>query len=525
MRFATVRYGSGHSIREKNVLNGNQTRPIFPLWAALILAVASGPVMDAGFPDQGFWPLTLIAIALVLTALIGRRSSSAFLIGLLAGLSFYLNHISWAMLFLGPLPMVALSSLQALFTAVGAVVITMAYRWVPLAWPSVLGRLGLLPVAIAGLWTAREAWSAVWPYGGFSWGRAAMSQSDGLFSSLLSWIGISGVSFTMVLVMAVIVESCRIVGLSFVARVTVPFGLIAVVLAVPAWEVRPEKTIRVAAVQGNGAAGYFDRSTATELLQAQLDATVPLFNERVDFVLWPEGTTYDDPLKDPSTAQVFDYVSREMNAPLIGQGITHRNGRYYNTVMLWKAREGATDFYDKKHPVPFGEYIPDRQFWRLFAPDIIDLVQREYTPGETDMVFEIDTITVGVNICFDIVDDQLMRQSVLDGADVIFASSNNADFGKTDESAQQLAIARIRAMELGRSVVNISTVGLSAVIAPDGSIQQQLPWHTAGSMLQDVALSSTTTPAVLFGRECEWLVSALGLSATIIAAITIRKKK
>src|SRR5690606_23411095 len=105
-----------------------------------------------------------------------------------------------------------------------------------------------------------------------------------------------------------------------------------------------------------------------------------------------------------------------------------------------------------------------------------------------------------------------LTESVEQGAQVIFAQSNNADFGTTDESVQQLAIAQIRAMELGRSVVNVSTVGITAVIAPDGTITERLPWYTAGSILADVPLSTVTTLAVLIGRQFEWLVSILGLA-------------
>ena len=133
-------------------------------------------------------------------------------------------------------------------------------------------------------------------------------------------------------------------------------------------------------------------------------------------------------------------------------------------------------------------------------------------------------VTVGVNICFDIVDDQILTESVEQGAQVIIASSNNADFGFTDESAQQLAMARIRALELGRSVVNISTVGLSAIIAPDGTTVAEVPWYTAATMVEDVPLSTSITPAVLGGRELEWLVSGLGLSAVLIAGLVGRRK-
>ncbi len=77
---------------------------------------------------------------------------------------------------------------------------------------------------------------------------------------------------------------------------------------------------------------------------------------------------------------------------------------------------------------------------------------------------------------------------------MIFAQTNNADFGYTDESVQQLAFARIRAIELGRSVVNISTVGTSAVILPDGSIMEQLPTHEPGTMVDGRARWPTSSP-------------------------------
>jgi apolipoprotein N-acyltransferase len=175
--------------------------------------------------------------------------------------------------------------------------------------------------------------------------------------------------------------------------------------------------------------------------------------------------------------------------------------------------------------VPFGEYIPDRAFWRPFAPELIDLVQREYTPGVTDSVFDLGDVIVGVNICFDIVDDQLMTESVEDGAQVIFAQSNNADFGRTDESVQQLAIARVRALELGRSVVNISTVGTSAIMLADGTTIAQLPWYTAGAMVVDVPTSSTVTPAVTLGRQVEWLVSGFGLAILVLAGALGRRRR
>ena len=502
---------------------------------ALVLAAAAGPVLDAGFPDLGIWPLTFVGIALVLVALIGRKAGGSLLVGIIAGLSFYLVHIQWAALFLGIVPMAALSILEALFFMLGALAIGFAYRWIPRAFPTALGRLIVLPVAVAGLWTAREAWASVWPYGGFAWGRVALSQSESPLAGLFSWIGISGVSFLMVFTVALAIEVVRLPeNLQRLRGSVVVVTVATALVAFPAFQVVESGTMRVAAVQGNGKAGYFDEREYGDLLQAQVSATLPLVesDEQVDVVVWPEGGTDVDPLENPSSAQVFDYFSRELGAPIVTGAITTRDDNVYNSSLLWEVAPGdytgdATDIYDKRHPVPFGEYVPDRDFWTPFAPDLLSMIGRDYTPGTTDAVFDINGIIAGINICFDIVDDQLMTESVEDGAQIIFAQSNNADFGLgpdnyTDEGVQQLAIARIRALELGRSVVNISTVGTSAVITPDGGTLNELPVYTAQIMLNDVPLSDTITPAVLGGRQVEWFVSGFGLGALLISALFVR---
>lgn len=503
------------------------TRPLLPLWAAVLVAAASGPILDAGFPDRDIWPLTFVGIALVLVSLVGRRAGGGFLVGLIAGLCFYLVHISWATEFLGDvLPMLALVTLEALFFAVGSMTITLAYRWLPRVWPGRLGALGLLPVVVAGLWTAREAIASVWPYGGFAWGRVALSQSQSPLSDLFGWIGVSGVSFVMVLVVAVAIEAARHTGMRGTARAGLAVATAAVVLVIPALPVVYDGSIRVAAVQGNGKAAYLDKREYGDLLRAQLDATMAIDDKTADVVLWPEGGTDVNPIQDENAALYFDWVSKDFGGvPFISGAITESGDDIYNSSILWEPGKGVVDIYNKRHPVPFGEYIPDRAFWRPFAPQLIDLVQREYSIGTTDAVFDLGNFTVGVNICFDIVDDALMTESVRDGAQIIFAQSNNADFGRSDESLQQLAIARIRAMELGRSVVNISTVGTSAIIVADGSTLTQLPWYTAGAMVENVPTSSVITPAVLIGRQIEWLVSFFALAVLLLGAMMGGRKR
>ncbi|MBP1241965.1 apolipoprotein N-acyltransferase [Frigoribacterium sp. PvP120] len=494
-----------------------------PLWLALVVAAGSGVVLDAGFPDGDVWPLAFVGIGLVLVSLRGRRAGSAFLVGLVAGLSFYLVHISWTSLYLGALPWAALSTLEALFFAGGAVLVTLAYRWVPRIWPGAVGTTVLLPVVVAGLWTLREFVAGNWPYGGFAWGRVALSQSQSPFGPLVAWVGISGLSFLMVALVAAVLELALRADVRASTRVLAGAVAVTAVLAVPAWPTTSSGTATIAGVQGNGPAGYFDEREPGDLLNSQVLAMSGLpAGSDLDLIVWPEGGSDRDPTRDAYGRYVFDAVSDGYDAPLLSGVITQSDDgeEAWNSSILWE--DGAVaGQYDKKHPVPFGEYVPDRSFWRPFAPDLIDLIARDYTPGTRPEAMPIGDFVAGISICFDIVDDQLITNMMRDGAQVIVAQTNNADFGDTDENAQQLAITRLRALETARPVVSVSTVASSRVIDADGQIVAGVTDFTAGTMVHTVDLGTGTTPAVVASRAVELFVSFLGLAALVLARVMI----
>jgi apolipoprotein N-acyltransferase len=183
----------------------------------------------------------------------------------------------------------------------------------------------------------------------------------------------------------------------------------------------------------------------------------------------------------------------------------------FNSSILWLPGVGPTDWYDKKRPVPFAEYVPDRDFWYQLAPDLIGMVSRGYTFGERDGIFDLDNQKLGSLICFEIAIDDIGRQLVADGAQVILSQTNNADFGRSDETFQQAALARLRAIETGRTVVNISTVGVSAIYSADGKVLQQLPTFEAGAMVQEIDLRSSITPAMRWGSWFDLLNNFLAL--------------
>lgn len=502
------------------------TRPLLPLWAAAIVSALGGLVYDLGFPGASVWPLAFAGIAMGLVSLIGRSSWAAFHVGLAFGLAFYLTHVSWTSLYLGPVPWLALSILESLFVAGGAVLIALAYRWLPRATDSRWARLVLLPLLVAGLWVLRETASGTLPYGGFPWGRAALSQSESPFAQVVAWVGFSGLGFVMVAIVAGLIEWVRLRGWRDL-RTAIPVAVLLVVaVAVPAWQTSPSGELRVASVQGNGPSGYFDERAPGDVLQSQLDATEPILGEPgVDVLLWPEGGSDLDPTRSDEVARIFDDLSAELDAPVVLNTVTvDDEDRFYNTSLLWKAGEGAVDRFSKRNPVPFGEYIPDRWFYDALAPELTGLIQRGYSPGTEPPVFDLDGTVAGLAICFDVIYDGLIWEGARDGAELYLLQTNNADFRGTDENEQQLAIARLRAIETGRSVVNISTVGTSQVIDPSGRTIDALPAYEAGSMITDVELRAGFTPSVVLGGFVPTLIGMGALAGLVLVGVRAGKR-
>lgn len=499
------------------------------LWR-IPLAILGGLVAALTFPTENIWWLTPLIPALITVAVLGAGFWMATLIAFHAALAFYFSHIEWISLYLGPIPLVALTVTQALSFAP-------AFGLVAVLWLRLKASVGtrvLFTILAASIWTAREWLATNFPYGGFPWSRLAMTQADSWLSAWVFWGGLSLLSFVLALLgtaLALLIIDWRSRRRSAMAiSLAVVATLVAVVpLVTPVGNTEPVGTKTVAAIQGNANAGLFANPERGSILQNHLEATeLALSHPRasdIELIVWPENASDLDPLRSAEARQKIDELVNRTGIPLTFGTITQRGGQSYNTTLLWLPKIGPVDYYDKKRPVPFAEYVPDRQFWRIFAPDLIDLVTRDYGFGVRDGIFEINGIAAGTLICFEIAIDDIGRDLVASGAQLILSQTNNADFGYSDETYQQVAIARLRAVETGRSVVNISTVGKSAIFAPDGSIIDEVDWYQPAAMVATVELRTGVTPAMAIGR---WLdlgnfLLVLLLAGYLLATSTKRK--
>jgi apolipoprotein N-acyltransferase len=380
---------------------------------------------------------------------------------------------------------------------------------------------------MASLWVAGEALRGRWFVGGFPWGRLGFSQPDGLFTPLAAFGGIPlvsfGVALTGTLVAAAVLSANRRQALlRAVAALAVP------VLASAGWLTLGEHSLagngqaqtRIAIVQGDVPQAGLDFNSrrravldnhvgATQALAADVAAGLEL---APDLVIWPENSSDIDPLTNSDAAAAIDRAARAIGVPILVGAVLNGPGptQVSNVGLLWDPDSGPGQIYTKRHPVPFAEYIPARALLERIT-NLVDMVGRDFVSGAEVGIFDAAGIRLGDLICFEIAYDDLTADVVDAGAGVIVVQTNNATFGFSDETYQQLAMARLRAVEHGRPVVVASTVGISAFIAPDGSLVESTDLFTQQTLVAEVGLRQADTIANRVREGPEWVLVAIGL--------------
>ncbi len=490
---------------------------------ALLLAAAGGWVTNLAFPDRGWWPLAYVGVALLLLALREARAVRAGVAGLVWGLAFFLPHIDWAIEATGSLlPWAALSVAQALYVAGFAVLWTIARRG---RW--VAQRPAVQAVSAAAIWVGVEQLRASWPFGGFPWGLLAFSQTDGPVLRLAAYGGEVLASAAVVLIgtfLALAVVRARQQRLR-AAALLAGAALVAAIAPslLPLRTGAEAGTLRVGAVQGNvPEEGAHWADQAREVTANHARGTERLVESvgpgGLDLVLWPESAADIDPRTDRRQAALVDAAADAAGAPvLLGtQRFPSDEDIRYNEMVLWQSGQGPGATYTKQHPVPFGEYVPHRDFFRSITP-LVDLIGTDMAAGTEAAHMSLPVERLGrdveaaVGICFEVAYADLVREGVEEGGELIVIPTNNASFGHSAESTQQLAMSRFRAVEHGRATVQISTVGVSGIIAPDGSLIRRTGLFTAEQMSAELPLRTSLTPATRLGeapRAAAWVLAA-----------------
>ena len=506
--------------------------PVRARWAALI-SVGAGLAGLLAFPRFGIWPLAFVSVASFSVAVHGRRARTAAWLGFVYGAAFFGPLLHWTGVYVGPVPWLLLAAAEAaFFAAMGAVL-------------SRLQRLPFAPLWIGLTWVLQETIRDRAPFGGFPWGRLAFSQAE----SPLRWLAAIGgaplVTFGVALgggALAQLILSARgqawratAFGAALLAAVPV-LGLVLGVTVHPAADSHGPTTT-IAVVQGSvpdRGLGFEDRPR--QVLDNHVNETLKLAAQikagsqpRPSLVVWPENSSDLDPYTNADAAAEITRAVRAMGVPILVGAILDGPGPDHdrNVGILWSPTTGPGATYTKRHPVPFGEYIPLRKL-ALKISSKVNLVQRDMVAGRGNGLLSGGPFPIGDVICFEVAYDSLVRSSVRAGAQFLVIQTNNATFGHTAETYQQLAMSQLRAVEHARAVAQVSTTGVSAVIGPDGGIRERSgALFTPDVLVAKIPLRTTDTLATRLGAIPEYVMAGgavLALGWSLWAAWLARRK-
>ncbi|MFK0290599.1 apolipoprotein N-acyltransferase [Streptomyces sp. NPDC090442] len=494
------------------------------------LAAAAGLALGLAFPPYGLWPLSLVAVAALALLTRGRRARQGAWTGFAFGLPFFLLLLKWLHV-VGWDAVVGLSIAEALFVVVMG------------AGLALTSRLPGWPLWGACLWVAQEWARDRLPFGGFPWGRLAFANTGSSFTPLAALGGAPLVTFAVALAGSLLAAAAvglwgmrHGAGQRGLVRALEAFGLAAAItlagLAVPV-PTKADDTVRIAVVQGNvQRAGMDFLGRPMKILDNHASATEKLADDvrhhrvpKPDLVIWPENSSDLDPFQYPQAYDRIDEAVKAIGVPvLVGALIDHptKPGYVFNEGIVWDPKTGPGASYTKQHPVPFGEYVP----FRAELSKIITRFQRvprDFYPGDHTGLLKVGPAKLGDVICFEVAYDEIVHDTVGAGARALVVQTNNATYGRTGQPEQQLAMSRLRAVEHGRAVVTAATSGISAVVAPDGTVTHQIPEFTQGVVSARIPLRDETTLADRVGAAPEWVLAIVGLLSCGAAVIVGRR--
>ena len=427
---------------------------------SLLLSALSGLLLSGAYEPIGQWWLAPIALAAHMYALtVTERKLLSSLI-----FAFTLNAIvlHWSSTFVGSVPWLILAA-------------GLSFFYMPLA---LVSRWGIASYPF--LFIVLEEIRNRFPFGGFGWVRIAYTQADAPYSKIAAIGGAPALSAAVLLIALTIFFAFQ---LRFSILQLVPLLLLLVPIHLDI-----VGSSKILLIQGDVPQMGLDfNSRAKAVFNNHFDLTKKSLaqDSNVDFVLWPENAVDVDPFKNLDVKTSLDSIQK----PLIIGAIVYKGNKLLNTSILWGGE--LPPIYVKQHLTPFGEYIPLRSIASKISP-LTDRVQ-DFEPGQGSQFFVINEAVIAPVICYELIDDQILSEAA-QGSNLLAVQTNSATFGMSAESAQQLSITRIRAIEHGRNIVSVSTTGYSAVIDYRGKVIQKSSMGTAETIRAEVDLLEGQTP-------------------------------
>ena len=457
-----------------------------------VIALLGGVFYPFAFAPYGWWPLVIVAIALLYLSAHGASIRQAAWRGWLFGLASFGIGVSWlhvSMYQYGGTPLWLAVPMTGLFAAVLAL------------FPALLAglsiRLGHSGAVFAGLWLLTD-WLRGWLLTGFPWLYPGYALIDTPLAGLAPLGGI------WLMTLATVVSAMVLTQLPGLRRrwqpVSSGLALLLWLLALPSWQFTAPggEPVNVAMAQGNvpqDIRWQLTQQAATRDIYARLSSQVP----DNTLLIWPEAAItefYQD--ADAFLDQQGTLLAERQGALISGIPWRADDGdryRYYNSVTVL---DGGSGLYHKQKLVPFGEYVPLQGLIRGLIP-FFDLPMSSFSRGDPEQDnLQAMGITVAPFICYEILYPSLVAARS-QRSDVLLTISNDAWFGTSAGPHQHFQMARLRARETGRYLLRATNNGITAIVGPNGQIIERLPQFQRALLQGQVQPMQGNTPFMLSG--------------------------
>lgn len=467
-----------------------------------IAAIGAGALVALSLPPWGFWPLALVGVALFASLCRSATPRGQALLAFLFALAWFAPGMGWMWHLTAPGYVVAVP----LFASLHALAAFVAAR---AAHPIVAA-----PLAHA----LAEALRFSAPFGGVPLATLAIAHADSPVAALarvggpilLSWVVLQ-VGF---LIPEVVSRRSRRGGALLVASVVVIIGF---AMVAPSGRDVGE-AMRIAAVQGGGPQGTLAINTRPrDVVERHLAATSTIDDaEGLDMVVWPENVIDVDSFYDSVEREEIAAEAARLGVPF-AVGITEDvdADAFTNAQIVVNPDGTLGDRYDKVRRVPFGEFVPLRGLLEaLGAP--VDRIPRDALAGDGIANLRIADTVVGVAISWEVFFAGRANEGIENGGAILLNPTNGSSYTGTILQTQQVASSRLRAIETGRWVVQVSPTGFSAFVSPQGDVFDRTGVSERRVIVRDVPMREGRTVYSRIGDQTVLIVLVAALLTLVV---------
>ena len=384
----------------------------------------------------------------------------------------------------------------------------------------------LHPILFACLWTALEWWQAHSGWSGVPWARLAIGQAENVLSLQSAAIfGSYFITFLMVAVNGLLAymflhPSRRVLCAALAAGLVfgnMAFGAIRMAAVKDMGE-----PVKVAAIQGNkGSLENWSSGTMAEVMEVYGELSREAAENGAELIVWPETCI---PANIDRQGWVHEYVtelSQECGVPILCglfTRVAEGSDADYNSIVA-ALPDGTVHgtVYNKRNPVPFGEFVPFRDLVMTVIPPLaeINTLDEDIPAGADSVVMELDVGNVGPLICFDSIYERNALDSIGNGAQILAVSTNDSWFTDSRGVWMHHAQSQLRAIETGRYVVRSANTGVSSVINDRGEVLELLEPLKTGYVLEEAYLSDRVTVYSVIGNVFAYVCVAVCAAAIL----------